>query len=233
MKMYRVGGAVRDEMMGRVSKDQDFACEVDSFDQMRTQLVEDGYEIFVETPQFLTIRAHFPRSHPEFGKTTADFVMCRSDGPTADHRRPEFVTPGTIFDDLARRDFTMNAIAIDEDGVVLDPHNGRSAIKEQTIDFVGEPMERIREDALRVMRALRFTVTLGFNMSPQTERAVRSDETAELLMHVSVERIRDELYKMFAHDTPNAMGWIVDMPDALQKAIFRGQIRLLPTLAKG
>src|SRR4051812_9903063 len=109
-KIYLVGGAVRDKIMNITPKDLDYSIECESFDAMRQYIIDRGGTIFLETPQYFTIRAKVP----ELG--AADFVLCRRDGMYKDNRRPETVEVGTIFDDLARRDFTMNAIAIDEQG---------------------------------------------------------------------------------------------------------------------
>lgn len=124
IKFYQVGGSVRDSFIGLKSKDIDYAVEAPSFDAMREAIKERGGEIFLETPQFLTIRANVP------GMGACDYVLCRKDGEYVDGRRPETVTAGTILDDLARRDFTMNAIAIAEDGTILDPFDGRKDISQ-------------------------------------------------------------------------------------------------------
>src|SRR5687768_11467708 len=103
IRFFRVGGCVRDELLGIESKDIDFAVEADSFEAMRDAVHARCSKVFLETPEFLTIRG----LDPDIG--AVDFVLCRKDGPTKDGRRPEFVEPGTILDDLARRDFTVNA----------------------------------------------------------------------------------------------------------------------------
>jgi len=122
---FEVGGCLRDEFKGIPSKDVDFAVEAPSFEAMRDELIEDGFEIFEERPEFFTIRAKVPKGNPLEDRTrVADFVMCRKDGPSSDGRRPDFVEPGTIFDDLARRDFTVNAIARNAiTGEIIDPHS--------------------------------------------------------------------------------------------------------------
>ena len=240
MKMFLVGGAVRDELMGiplhRI-KDLDFAVEAESFETMRAELVAQGFDIFLETPEYLTIRARFPRGHEHAASgLTADFVLCRIDGPTLDHRRPAFVEPGTIFDDLARRDFTMNAIARDiETGELIDPHGGAKDITDRVIRFVGDPMVRIREDALRAIRALRFRITKDFRLSPSTEYhiLINNAETIRLLEHISIERIEAELRKMFNHDTLTTLFMLRGMDQRLIDVMFRdNKLKLNPTLAE-
>lgn len=232
MRIFEVGGCVRDTLIDptKKAKDIDFACEVESFDAMRDALVGRGFEIFVETPEFFTIRAHFPKDHPQHGRTTADFVMCRKDGFSSDGRRPDFVEVGTLADDLARRDFTMNAIARTLDGTLIDPFDGRADINDRLIRFVGEPMERIREDGLRILRALRFNITLGFTLEVATSVAITERESAELLRSVSTERVRDELHKMFLADTPRAFEVLSGAPSHLRDAILRPGLKLLPSM---
>ena len=110
MKIYQVGGSVRDEFLNIKSKDIDYAVEADSFGDMRKYMIDNGYNIFLETPQYFTIRAKFPDSH-ECNHLVADFALCRIDGQYSDGRRPDKVHRATIHEDLSRRDFTINAIA--------------------------------------------------------------------------------------------------------------------------
>jgi tRNA nucleotidyltransferase/poly(A) polymerase len=232
IKLFEVGGAVRDELMGLQSKDVDFAVEAPSFGAMKAHLLSEGFKIFVEKEEFVTIRAAVPQGHKLRERTRdADFVLCRKDGPTADGRRPEFVEAGTLADDLARRDFTMNAIARDPfTGAIIDPHGGVEDIKARTLRFVGDPMERIREDGLRVLRGLRFNITKRLRVDPTTLDALHSPEAADMLSCVSIERVREEIEKMFAFDTKQALILFSCLPTLTVEAIFRGGLRLSATL---
>lgn len=232
MKIYEVGGCVRDELMGLQSKDVDFVVEATSFEAMRDYLVGERFRVFVEKPEFVTIRAAVPAGHVLRSRTKdADFVLARRDGPTLDGRRPQYTEPGTLADDLARRDFTVNALARDPlTGQVIDHHGGVDDLKALRLRFVGDPMRRIREDGLRVLRGFRFMVTKGFEAAPETWAALKSMESAEMLSCVSVERVREEVEKMFAHDTMAAMSLFSLLPQATWVAIFRGGLRLSATL---
>ena len=203
MEFYMVGGAVRDELLGVKSKDIDFIVvlppvEGDPFRAMANRLKMMGFEVFLETPEFLTIRAKFPKGHQHSG-LTADFVLARKESDYTDGRRPDKVEPGTLMDDLRRRDFCMNAIAKDAEGNLIDPFNGVQDIEKKVVRAVGDPRDRFEEDALRIMRAIRFAITKGFKIEEKTDRAI--SDLAHTVRGVSAERVREELAKMFNVDT--------------------------------
>lgn len=193
IEFFKVGGCVRDAIMGRPSKDVDFTVVAPSFEAMRQEIVERGATIFVESPQFATIRARV-------GKDVFDFVWARIDGPSSDGRRPDWVRPGTLQDDLARRDFTMNAIAQSEKFGVIDPFGGRADIARGVIRCVGDPDTRFQEDGLRILRAIRFFVRFDFSIEPRTEAAMIANK--EMISAVSVERVREEVEQAFVINTP-------------------------------
>ena len=233
-----VGGAVRDKFLGVDSKDVDFVAVPtqqfdtadDAFNALVAHLKETGFKVFLETPQFFTVRAQVPEDNPLKERTdVADFVLARKDGPSSDGRRPDFVLPGTLMDDLTRRDFTVNAMAMMNDELI-DPFGGREDLDNNLLRFVGNPNDRIVEDGLRVMRALRFHITKGFDVDADTWDAVNSEFAAEMLMKVSIERISDELQKMFLFDTVQSMETLSDVRRSLKRAIFRDGLRLMPTL---
>lgn len=210
MKIYQVGGSVRDKIMGKPTKDIDFAVEAPSFDAMRQEVLSRGCTIFLESPQFFTIRA----KHPTMGGV--DFSLCRKDGIYRDGRHPEDVSIGTVYDDLARRDFTMNAIAIDPDtGEVLDPFGGAADIDQKLIRGVGDVCQRFDEDKLRALRALRFSITKDMSLHPSVAWAI-TDLTAEDFKGVSTDRVRDELYKMFAFDTYRSIDILIRYPEIMK-----------------
>lgn len=205
-KIYLVGGAVRDGLLGLEAKDKDFVIEASSFGAMRQAVLERGGKIFLESEKFFTIRAKVP------GLGVADFVLARKDGPYVDGRHPESVGIGTIEDDLARRDFTMNAIAQDtESQAITDPHSGQADIAEKLIRCVGDPAKRLNEDRLRIIRALRFTVQLGFAIHGHTASAIEGIirvEGNKTFEAISTNRIRDELFKMFSIDSCQSIVWL-------------------------
>ncbi len=192
--LYRVGGCVRDALIGRKSKDIDYSVEAESFEAMESYIAARG-RIYLSKPEYLTIRA-------KLDGEDRDFVLCRKDGAYSDGRRPDSVEAGTIYDDLARRDFTMNAIAIRElDGKIIDPHGGVEDIQRWQIRAVGNAVDRFMEDALRLLRAMRFSITLGFCLDDEIRACMDDADLLEMLRTVSVERQQVELSKCFRADT--------------------------------
>lgn len=242
IQMYLVGGAVRDYFMGTTSppKDLDFAVEATDYAHMRSWLTTNGAKLYLERPQFVSIRCSVPTTalNSTFGGilpppvegecVNADFTLCRRDGFYSDGRHPDNVLPGTIIDDLARRDFTMNAMALCADGTHLDPHMGMYAMRYGQIETVGAAADRIREDPLRILRAMRFAVTKNMVITHDLQYAI--DAFAPLLTTVSTERVAEELLRMFKY-TPQALALLVKHP-AVMHALFTPTSRLWlqPTL---
>lgn len=212
IQYYRVGGWVRDRLLGVKSKDIDYAVEAPSFTAMRDDIIANGGKIFVEHPQFLTIRA-------KMDGEDADFVLCRKEGTYGDGRRPDSVEPGTIFDDLARRDFTVNAIAMQKDGTIFDPFNGRCDLAQKKLRCVGDAYERFDEDALRMLRAIRFSITKGLSIDGEICSCLDNSALIAKLETISVERIREELNKCFSHSTYQTLDFLTAYSD-LRDAIF-------------
>lgn len=226
MKIYEVGGTLRDEFLNLKNTDKDYAVEADSYASMRTYILACGGKIWQEREEFGTIRAKMPKIGD------ADFTICRIDGFYSDNRRPDDIKVGTILDDLARRDFTMNAIARDIDtGEILDPFNGRRDIESKIIRCVGNTEERMYEDALRIFRAIRFSVTKNMGIDYKLKKFIWDiPDFGFLLRGISQERIYEEMTKMYTYNThytwyymdlfPKVFGWVFDSTD----------IRLKPTL---
>jgi tRNA nucleotidyltransferase (CCA-adding enzyme) len=240
MEMFEVGGCVRDEILGLKSKDIDFTVVMrggcTGFGPTRTpfaRMVENlkgmGFEIFQERPEFLTVRAKFPKSNAKYKGMTADFVLARKEGTYTDGRRPDFVELGRLKDDLARRDFTMNAIAKDAHGNLIDPFNGRKDIADRVIRAVGKAEDRIGEDALRGLRAIRFSVQKGFSIDNEVQAVLRSAEFRRSLRTISTERQREELEKAFKADTVHTVQLLMGL-DLLDTLFDNTGLRLMPTM---
>ena len=129
------------------------------------------------------------------GAASFEVTTFRLDGTYADHRHPDAVTfSDSLAEDLKRRDFTVNAIAMDQAGEITDLFGGREDLARGVLRCVGRPEQRLEEDALRIMRALRFSSVLGFSLAPETADAVFQGKS--LLREVAVERVREELLKL-------------------------------------
>lgn len=213
---YEVGGCVRDEIMGLKSKDIDYVVVADEellykttnpdeiFYVMQNYLEKQGYHIWLTTPECFTIRARFPDNHKHAGMT-ADFVLARKEeGYYPGTRRP-IVKAGTLLDDLTRRDFTMNAIAKDKDGKYYDPFNGQMSIFWGVLATPLSSQTSFDEDPLRILRAIRFSITKGFSIPLEMQNLIYSYGYETKMRVVSEERIREELYKCFKFDSFKTM----------------------------
>ena len=241
-QFYEVGGCVRDALLGLSSKDVDFsvvapegvfATAEHAFVAMEAQLAGEGFQIFESRREFLTIRARVPKGHALEARTTvADFVLARRDGPYSDGRRPDFVLPGSLKDDIFRRDYTGNGLARDLEGTIVDLVGGVKDLEDNILRFIGNPNDRIAEDGLRVMRGFRFHITKGFDVEEKTWEALVSEFGAKMLSKVSTERVREELVKMFRANTLASLRLLGGLPRHTQEAIFRDGLRLDATMAQ-
>jgi tRNA nucleotidyltransferase (CCA-adding enzyme) len=233
VRIYKVGGAVRDAFLGVENKDIDFAVEAPSYDDMRDYILEHG-RIYLEQPEYFTIRAHIDRGLIG-APYDADFVLCRREGTYKDGRRPDRVFVGTIYDDLARRDLTMNAIAVDmETGEILDPFHGVKDLNSGILRPVGKPEDRFEEDALRMLRALRFAITKNMKMDKSIVRLLKDPHYLDLLENnISMDRKKDELERMFKYDTSATLVLLAYFPELTWRLFGEGSaIWLKPTNEK-
>lgn len=181
---YLVGGALRDILLGRLVHDMDLATPAPAATVM--QIFEDAGQRVIPTGL-----AHGTVTVLMDPATPVEITTFRSDGTYTDGRHPNAVSFVTsIEEDLARRDFTINALAWSPDRGLVDPYGGREDLQRGLIRAVGSPRARFSEDGLRVMRALRFSAQLGFALTPATARAVL--DCKDMLRRVSAERIRTE-----------------------------------------
>ena len=182
---YLVGGCVRDLLRGVAPHDWDICT---SARPKETEACFAGQQIIESGLKHGTVTVL------EEGKPY-EITTYRTEGPYSDSRRPDYVEfVSSLEADLARRDFTMNAIAMGLGGSLRDPFGGADDIKAGMIRCVGEPEQRFREDGLRVMRALRFGAVLGYQIEEKTAQAIHNNRT--VLKHVAAERINVELCKL-------------------------------------
>ena len=224
-KIYEVGGSVRDSFLDLVSKDKDFVVIANSYEEMKSDLLSRGAQIFLERPEYFAIRCKLE----PFG--CCDFVLGRKDGFYSDGRRPDSVTLATtIEEEVQRRDFTVNGLVRDtETGIIHDYVNGIADIKTKTLRCIGNPVDRFTEDSLRLIRAMRFCITKDFKLSEDIKDCLNNDNLVDGLSNISNERIREELYKCFAYSTVWTLNFL-DNFKYLRFQLFDGPIWLKPTL---
>jgi len=184
---YLVGGCVRDTLLGRPVSDYDVTT---SALPLEVEQVFRGEKVVETGIKHGTVTALI-NGEP------IEITTFRTDGEYLDSRHPESVTfSRNISDDLSRRDFTVNSIAMDRKGNIVDPYGGRGDVERRIIRCTGEPDVRFGEDALRIIRALRFSSILGFEIDKKTADSIHRNR--ELLLNISVERVFSEFKKMLA-----------------------------------
>ncbi|MCR5654815.1 MAG: CCA tRNA nucleotidyltransferase [Lachnospiraceae bacterium] len=195
---YAVGGCVRDAILGREPNDWDITTSAmpEEVKALFSYTIDTGIEHGT-----VTIMMH---------KIGYEVTTYRIDGKYSDHRHPEEVTfTRSLEEDLKRRDFTINAMAYNERSGLVDLFGGQSDLKEGVIRAVGLPRERFSEDALRMMRAVRFAAQLGFSIEPETAEAVKA--LAPTIKDISAERIQVELVKLLESDHPERMRTLYEL----------------------
>jgi len=190
-QIYIVGGAVRDLLMNRKVKDWDFTTDAKPEEILK--LFPEG--IYGNKFGTVIIPKKGLNYDKDRDKSLFEITTMRKEGRYEDFRHPGAVSwTNKIEEDLARRDFTVNAIALKSG--IIDPFNGQADIKNKIIRSVGDPNQRFQEDALRLIRAVRIATELEFDIETDTFSALK--KTAHLIQEVSWERIRDELFKLLA-----------------------------------
>lgn len=187
---YFVGGCVRDALLGRPLKDIDIATSA---------LPQQVMELFERTVP--TGLAHGTVT-VLVNRLPIEVTTFRSESEYEGFRRPKEVAfISDLGEDLRRRDFTINAMALDAVGSCIDPYGGADDLKKRIVRCVGDPMERFSEDALRMLRAIRFACGYGFRIDSGTWQALVRH--APLLAHVAMERVRAELERMMEGSAPD------------------------------
>lgn len=218
---YIVGGCVRDHLMGKEPHDYDITTSA---------LPEEVKEIF---PHTVDTGIQHGTVTVIIDKTGYEITTYRIDGEYKDNRHPEEVIfTDRLSGDLSRRDFTINAIAYNDVKGYVDLFGGIEDIKRRVIRGVGEPAKRFQEDALRMMRAVRFSAQLDFAIEESTLNALK--ENADLIRNISIERIREEFFKLILSDHNERLDILLNsgmtehfLPEILDKKFDYGKINSL------
>ena len=229
---YIVGGCVRDALLGRAPEDWDITTNA------LPEQMKAIFPVTVDTGiQHGTLTILVPPDEIENGIRSFEVTTFRIDGEYTDHRHPNSVSfTSSLEEDLARRDFTMNAMAYHMDRGIIDPYFGQRDMGSHIVRAVGKAEDRFREDALRMMRGIRFSAQLDFTLDEEAIRGIQ--KLRETLLDVSKERIAVELWKLLASGHPEKVALFFhyglapfiteDFPE-IQK---RGIPDLLPDAAK-
>ncbi len=190
---YLVGGAVRDEFMGKGAHDWDVATNAKP-----EEVITIFHRVIPTGIKHGTVTVHFM-------KQAIEVTTFRTESDYSDGRHPDKVEyAGHIEEDLSRRDFTMNAMAASlKDGHIVDPYGGAEDIQKKTIRAVGQPLERFMEDGLRPVRAVRFASQLGFKIEENTWAAILREDILKKSAGISLERFRDEFCKILLSPVPS------------------------------
>ena len=190
---YAVGGCVRDSLLGRTAHDWDLCTSA---------LPQQVMELF-GTEQCIPTGLQHGTVTIKYGGQLYETTTFRTEGSYTDGRHPDEVQfVPDVREDLARRDFTINAIAYNEAEGLVDPFGGQKDLQNGLLRAVGEPQQRFTEDALRILRLYRFAARFGFTLDAATARAAR--QLAPHLDCISAERIQEELAKLLAAPQPGA-----------------------------
>lgn len=185
-QIYIVGGAVRDLLLGREVKDWDLTTDAKPEEILKI-LPEGFYD-----NKFGTVGV-------PSGLGIIEVTTMRKEGDYRDHRHPVEVSwTDKIEEDLSRRDFTVNALALSPEGKIVDPFEGQRDLKEGIIRSVNDPNKRFQEDALRLIRAIRIATALNFTIYPKTLEAIKKNSS--LIKEIASERVREELFKLLGSE---------------------------------
>ena len=194
---YIVGGCVRDGILGRDPEDWDITtiAKPDEIKRIFSHTVDTGIE-------HGTVTVLVPPEEVERVIRSFEVTTYRIDGEYTDHRHPNAVSfTGSLEEDLARRDFTINAMAYHMERGIIDPFHGQEDLEKKIVRAVGKAKDRFAEDALRMMRGIRFSAQLDFSLDEEAYLGIES--LKESLENVSKERIAVELWKLLASAHPD------------------------------
>ncbi|MCQ2491495.1 MAG: CCA tRNA nucleotidyltransferase [Lachnospiraceae bacterium] len=186
---YVVGGCVRDSLLGQIPKDWDITTSASPYEvkELFAHTIDTGLQHGTVTIMM--------------DKEPYEVTTYRMDGDYVDHRRPtEVIFTKSLAEDVLRRDFTINAMAYNDEAGLVDLHHGKEDLEQGIIRCVGVARDRFDEDALRILRALRFAARFDFTIEEETQKAMA--EKKEFLKDISAERIREEFTKMITSDHP-------------------------------
>ncbi|MFW5887698.1 MAG: hypothetical protein ACOCUH_02760 [Bacteriovoracia bacterium] len=209
--IYEVGGSLRDELLGKSNVDKDLVAVTSSFENLRQYIRSTAQKVFLEKPEFGIIR------YLDSDDSPCDISLAVKKRDDKGH----ILELGSIENDLCLRDFTINAMARKiETGEVFDPFNGKKDIETKTIKTVRSIEETFMADPVRIIRALRFKIQLGFEFAHDLSQFLYTNGDFSTLKNINRERIRQELDKALAISTHQMLNEIYKMSSSFRDIIF-------------
>lgn len=245
-KLFAVGGFVRDYVLRIKTKDLDvlfLPATSNPWQEMIQTLQSIGASIKLVNPEYGRALALVPSAQlgafahawqylngscPQY--IPYDFLLPRRDKNCLG-RHAEIELTTSLEEDLSRRDFTVNALAMQTDGEIIDLFGGLQHCRNRQLHFIGNSSHRVAEDYLRLLRAIRFHITKHFSLPPDFYSLITPEVAYHIKHQVSADRRDEELYKCFAYDTPKTVKILSSLPDYFTNAILDG-IWLQPTMRK-
>lgn len=217
-EVYLVGGAVRDSLLGEVPTDLDYAVVCGGVDEVQNYVRSAGGRVVHVDAETGCVKA-------VLAGVRVDYVMARKEVHKKGQRRPSKVMPGTLQEDLARRDFTVNAMArCQSTGRLIDYFGGEADLHTKTLRCVGSAEDRLSEDPLRLLRAIRFIVTKGMTADSSLESCLRDERLVAGLGTLSPDRIRAELQRCMKADTLSTLRQLAEHPALTAVLLTRVEI---------
>jgi poly(A) polymerase len=211
MNVFEVGGHVRDSFLAKPSNDIDYVIEAGSFDEMKSYVLENSKNIFLEKPEFGTIRYMSLTGSPE--DISLSVKTRKSDGSIKEL--------GPIEEDLKNRDFTINAMArLKLNSKIIDPFNGQADIKNKIIKCTSDPHKVFNADPVRIIRAIRFKIELGFIFDSKINDFFSEQKNFSCLLKLNRERLRQELDKCFKVSTYATVIEMSKLGEGFLKSIY-------------
>ncbi|GAB4146466.1 MAG: hypothetical protein OHK0017_06970 [Patescibacteria group bacterium] len=198
IQLFLVGGAVRDTLLGKTIKDWDFASPALP-DEIELAVRDAGLRPYLIGKKYGTIGLKY-RFEDNSEPVLIEITTFRGEVYAPGDRKPEVQFSKTIDQDLSRRDFTINAIAMDSKGQLIDPYNGQSDLSSKLIRTVGNPTLRFKEDPLRILRGVRIASQLGFEIESQTAKKITEKRFS--LLNISKERWVSEIDRILSQPNP-------------------------------
>ena len=231
---YKVGGCIRDKLLNLQHKDIDFVVVGMNINSLQSYLIDRGFVIIKIFHECLTIKTKF-LSDTEIDfpfklirNNIYDFNVGRKDLEYNNSTRVPKICVGSLYDDMYRRDFTINSLAEDANGNIIDYFNGISDINNKVVKTIIDPNISVEQDPLRILRGIRFAITLNFILDEKLEAAINNFNYT-LMNKITTDKIIRELKLCFSHNTLATLR-LLNKFNNLETYLFDNNIKLVPKI---